>query len=157
LQSLSLQVLNFGIWTSIRYLQCGYSFVLAAQIVDRYLAQRTSSAQPHKGFVDGNTRYPCRERGFPFETVQVDKRLLESLLDNIFSVFSNPHVALRKRKNSWPMAPDKRLKCLLVAPLGSGHKRLAVIGLRKAMMPAIVDCGARFSFEERAGFIEYPL
>jgi hypothetical protein len=49
---------------------------------------------------------------------------LESLLDNIFSVFSNPRVALRKRKNSWPMAPYKRLKCLLIAPLGSGHKRL---------------------------------
>jgi hypothetical protein len=54
----------------------------------------------------------------------VNECFLESLLDNIFSVFANPSVPECNRKNSCPMPFHKRFKCLLISHLGSCHKCL---------------------------------
>jgi len=46
------------------------------------------------------------------------------LLNNVFSVFANPCVAKRERKNFSPMALDKRFKCFFITIFGSGHQIL---------------------------------
>jgi hypothetical protein len=52
----------------------------------------------------------------------VDERSLESLLDDVFSIFAIPCIAERKRKNPLPVPLDDSFKCQFISTLGSSDE-----------------------------------
>ena len=56
--------------------------------------------------------------------MQIDKSLLEALLNNIFSVFPDMYVSQHNPKDLLPVTFEESFKCLFVSVLGGNNEHL---------------------------------
>jgi hypothetical protein len=117
--SLLLKVTMFGIRIRIGDFRNQVGLFCCFRFIHGYLAPPPAVSPRHESLVDRDPRQPSGKGRSPLEFLQVNKRFLKALLNDIFGVLA---VTSDPQDGDPPVAFNEKFKCLVVAALGGCHE-----------------------------------
>jgi len=124
--SLLLKVTMFGIRIGIGDFRNQVGFSCCFGFIYGHLAPPPAVPPRHESLVDRDPRQPSGKGRPPLEFLQVSKRLLKALLNDILGVLAFASDTQDGEQDHPSVAFNEKFKCLVVAALGGCHKRRVI-------------------------------